>query len=125
MAEIGDVLGNYQVVYRTTADSLRNTEIMDLIRHSGRKTLLISGVATELAVQLPALSGTDLGLRTFVVIDACGGVSERTERAALGRIEQAGGGLVSVITLAGELAGEFTEPAAQDLVPLIFEMATV
>jgi nicotinamidase-related amidase len=123
MPEIGEILGGYQVVYRSTADSLRNGEILDVIRQSGRKTLLISGVATELAVQLPALSGIALGLRTFVVLDACGGVSERTEAAALSRIEQAGGGLVSVITLAGELAGDFMEPAAQDLIPLIFDMA--
>jgi nicotinamidase-related amidase len=122
--EIGEVLGDYQVVYRTTADALRNTDIVDAIRQSGRKTLLVAGVATELAVQLPALSAGALGWRSFVVIDACGGVSDRTEKAALSRIEQHGGALVSVMTLAGGLAGEFSSLAAQSLIPLIFEMAT-
>ena len=71
------------------------------------------------------MTGADLGYRTFVVVDACGGVSERTEQAAFDRIQENGGGLVSVMTLAGELAGDFRTPEAAALVPIIFEMAAV
>ncbi|MBW4595659.1 MAG: isochorismatase family protein [Brasilonema angustatum HA4187-MV1] len=124
MPEIAQVLGNLPVIYRTTADSMLNEEIVGAIKASGRQTILISGVATELAVQLPALSGVDMGYRTFVVVDACGGMSERTENAALSRIERNGGNLVSVLTLAGELAGDFRTEVAQALTPIIFEMAT-
>ena len=124
LSEIGDELGEIQIYYRSTADSFLNAEIAAAIAATGRKTLLISGVATELAVQLPALTGTDLGYRTFVVVDACGGTSERTEQAALSRITGHGGGLVPVITLAGELAGDFREPKGQSAVGIIFAMAT-
>jgi hypothetical protein len=58
-----------------------------------------------------------------VVVDACGGMSERTELAALSRVENNGGNLVSVMTLAGELAGNFMESPAQALIPIVFEMA--
>jgi nicotinamidase-related amidase len=122
--EINQALGDLPIMYRTTADALLNDAIAAAIKASGRRTILISGVATELAVQLPALSGVDLGYRTFVVVDACGGVSERTEQAALARIQQNGGGLVSVMTLAGELAGDFRSAETSGLVPIIFEMAT-
>ncbi len=97
--------------------------VRNAIKQSGRKTLLISGVATELAVQLPAVTAADYGLRAFVVQDACGGTSERTEQAALTRIGHAGGSTVSVLTLAGELAGDFRTPAAQQAIGVIFEMA--
>lgn len=123
MPEIAEALGEITVIHRTTADAMLNESIGAAIAATGRRTILISGVATELAVQLPAISAVDLGYRTFVVLDACGGVSERTEQAAISRIESSGGWLVSVITLAGELAGEFTSPEAQALVPVIFEMA--
>jgi len=124
MPEISQVLGDLPTIYRTTADSMLNDDIVAAIKASGRSTILISGVATELAVQLPALSGVDMGYRTFVVVDACGGTSEKTEQAALSRIERNGGNLVSVLTLAGEMAGDFRDAEAQALISIAFEMAT-
>jgi nicotinamidase-related amidase len=123
LPEIAQELGELPTHFRTTADSFRNEAILQAVEASGRKTILISGVATELAVQLPALTGIDLGFRTFVVIDACGGTSARTEQAALQRIVGHGGSTVSVITLAGELAGDFGQPEAQAAIGIIFAMA--
>ena len=121
--EIGEELGDLPTHYRTTADSFLNEKIASTIKASGRKTILIAGVATELAVQLPALTGVDLGYRTFVVIDACGGTTERSEQAALSRIASHGGSTVPIITLAGELAGDFQEPKAQAAIGILFSMA--
>jgi len=109
--------------YRTTADSFENQSIKQTIEATGRKTLLTAGVATELAVQLPALSASDLGYRVFIVIDAVAGISERTEDAALRRITQAGASTVSIATLSGELAGDFSQPTAQQAIGILFEMA--
>jgi len=123
LPELAAELGPVPIHYRSTADSLLNDDIASTIASSGRRTLLLSGVATELAVQLPALTGIDLGYRTFVVIDACAGTSERTENAALQRITQHGGATVSVLTLAGELAGDLRQPRAQQAVGILFAMA--
>jgi hypothetical protein len=123
LPEIGEELGELPVHYRTTADSFLNETIREAVRDSSRKTILIAGVATELAVQLPALSGVDLGYRTLVVIDACGSINTRTEQAALHRIVQNGGSVVSVLTLAGELAGDFGQPTGQQAIGVIFSMA--
>lgn len=121
--EIGDGLGSLPTHHRTTCDSFLNGDIRSAIESTGRRTLLISGVATELAVQLPALTAADLGYKVHVVIDACGGMSERTEEAALLRMMHAGVTPASVITLAGELAGELTTPKAQEAVGILFSMA--
>lgn len=121
--EIAHALGELPTHHRTTCDSFLNSDIADAIKASGRKTLLISGVATELAVQLPALTATDLGYRVYVVLDACGGMSERTEQAALLRITQAGATAVSVMALAGEIAGDFRESKAQQAIGILYEMA--
>jgi nicotinamidase-related amidase len=125
MPEIEQGCGQTKVHLRTTADSLRNSAIAEEIRSSRRKTILLSGVATELAVQLPALTGIDFGYRTLVVVDACGGTSERTEDAALRRIVAHGGSTVSIVTLAGEMAGDFREPKAQQAIEILFSMARV
>ncbi len=125
LAEIEQALGSYPVHYRTTCDSFRNAGIVEAIRATGRKTLLIAGVATELAVQLPALTATAQGYRVFVVLDACGGVDERSEDAALRRIAQAGASTVSVFTLAGELIEDLQQPPAEQAVGVLYGMAQV
>ena len=124
LPEIRESIGEYSLQYRNTCDSFQNDNVRSLIDASGRRTLLISGVATELAVQLPAISARDAGYRTFVVVDACGGMTDRTEQAALSRIHQAGGSSISVMTLAGEIAGDLRQPRAQQAVGILFEMAT-
>jgi len=121
--QIGEILGELPTHHRTTCDSFLNKEIVGAIEATGRKTLLISGVATELAVQLPALTASDHGYRVYVVLDACGGMSERTEQAALLRMAKAGATTVSVMTLAGELAGDFREARAQQAIGILYEMA--
>jgi nicotinamidase-related amidase len=121
--QIAEGLGALPTHHRTTCDSFLNQEIVSAIKNTGRKTLLISGVATELAVQLPALTASDQGYHVYVVMDACGGMSERTEQAALLRMAKAGATTVSVMTLAGEFAGDFREPKAQQAIGILYEMA--
>jgi nicotinamidase-related amidase len=123
LSEIAEGLGSIPTHHRTTCDSFLNEEIVSAIKATGRKTLLLSGVATELAVQLPALTASDLGYNVYVVMDACGGMSERTEQAAVLRMAKAGATTVSVMTLAGELAGDLREPKAQQAIGILYEMA--
>lgn len=122
--EIAEGTGKCPVQPRTTADSFRNDAIVAAVKATKRQTLLISGVSSEVAVQLPALTAADMGYRVFVVADACGGMSERTEQAAFQRIGNAGGALVCVMTLAGELAGDFRTAQAQSAIGVLYEMAT-
>jgi nicotinamidase-related amidase len=121
--EIAEGIGAYSVYQRTTADSFRNAEIVAAVQAMGRKTVLISGVSTEVAVQLPALTAASMGYRVFIVADACSGMSERTEQAAIQRIIMTGGTTVSVMTLAGELAGDFRTAEAQAAIGILYQMA--
>ena len=122
--QLADGIGAYSVHERTTADSFRNEVIVAAVKATGRQTLLISGVSSEVAVQLPALSAADFGYRVFIVVDACGGMGERTEQAAFDRIIRAGGNTVSIMGLAGELAGDFRSAEAQAAIGILYEMAT-
>lgn len=121
--EIAAGLGDLPVHIRTTADSFRNEGIVAAIKATGRRTLLISGVSTELAVQLPALTASDHGFKVFIAMDACGGMGERTEQAALSRMNRAGATAIPVMTLAGEIAGDFRDPKAQQAVAILFDLA--
>jgi len=123
IGEIEEGLGALPTHHRTTCDLFLNEEMVAAIEATGRKSLLISGVATELAVQLPVLTACDQGYRVYVVLDACGGISERTEQAALLRMTQAGATTVPVMTLAGEIAGDFRDAKAQQAIGILYEMA--
>lgn len=111
------------IFVRTTPNSMNDPAIRSAIETSRRKVLIISGVATEVAVQLPALTAAAEGYQVHVIVDACGGVSERTEDAALRRLAQGGVKISSVLSLIGELAGNFTEPKGQQAIGVLFELA--
>jgi hypothetical protein len=63
------------------------------------------------------------GLDVQVVIDACSGLSPRTEDAALRRLVQAGVVTTSVASVAGQLAGDFTQPKGSTALGVLYEMA--
>ncbi len=61
-------------------------------------------------MQRAALGGKARGFDTQVVFDACNGVSERSENAAIHRMTQAGVVLTSVPAVVGELAFDRSDP---------------
>ena len=74
----------------------------------GRQHLVIAGFATE-AVVLHAVKGAiAAGYQVYVPVDACGGMSSRTEDAVFRQIEAAGGVTTSVVTLVTALAPDFS-----------------
>ncbi len=122
MPEIGKALGDYAIHYRTSADSLENADIKAAIESTGRKTLLIGGTITEIAVQMAALSGLALGYRVFVVVEAVAGASPRTEEAAFHRLLQAGAATTSATALCLEIAGDFQQPKAEQAMKILGEL---
>jgi hypothetical protein len=81
--EITVVLGKLPLNTRNVTDALRDAVAGKAIRATGRTTLLIAGVATEVVVQHSALSAQALGYDVQVVIDACGGLASRTVNGGL------------------------------------------
>ena len=90
MTEITDALGNITEHTRGTADAFDDVGSRQAIMATGRKTLLIAGVSTEIIVQHSALSALKQGFSVQVVVDACAGLGERTEDAAFRRMTEAG-----------------------------------
>jgi nicotinamidase-related amidase len=121
--EIGQVLGAFRPQVRTTTDAFTHAPTREAIERTGRKTLLVSGVATEVIVQHSCLSAAARGYAVQLVVDACGGISPRTEDAALRRLVAAGVVPTSLVSLAGQLAGDFTRPKGAQALGIVFQMA--
>lgn len=119
-SRLADAVGNsVPMRRRNRPDSLAEPEIAAAIETTGRKTLLIAGIVTEIAVERVALSALDKGYRPQVVLDACNGKSERSEQAAILRMTQAGVEMTSVPTILGELIRDFSDPQTERAFPLL------
>jgi nicotinamidase-related amidase len=106
---------------RMVTSAFEDEATANAIAALGRKTLMLSGVASEIVVQRTALDGIARGYTVFVAVDACGGVSPRTEDAAWRRIVQAGGITTSVTTFAAELAGNFATEVGGKTLAIMYE----
>lgn len=85
---------------------------------------MIAGVATEIIVQHSALSGAARGFNVQIAVDACGGLSSRTEEAAFRRLTQAGIVMTSIASIAGQLAGDFSQPGGAAVLEILYQMAS-
>ena len=119
---VREALGDTQVHLRATTDSFDDPALRGAIEATGRRTVLIAGILTEIAVQRAALGGKERGYETRVVLDACNGASERSEDAAVHRMNQAGVILSSVPAVIGELAVDFSDTRTQKLFGLFAQL---
>ncbi len=121
-SEIVETVPTAPIFTRSTTDSFANDAIRTALERTGRRTLMISGVLTEVAVQMPAISAVAAGYDVFVVLDACAGAYKRSEEAALQRMGLAGIAMTSLPGLIGELAGDFTQASGQAAVAALYSL---
>ena len=114
IAEIQEVLGHLPTYDRTTINSWEDVEFRKAVEATGRRKLIMTALWTEACLAFPALDAMKEGYEVYVVADAVGGTSKAAHEAALRRIEQAGGKLISKTQLYCELQRDWNR---QDTVP--------
>lgn len=113
------VLDKFPTYDRTTINSWEDVEFRQAVEATGRRKLIMTALWTEACLTFPALDALKEGYEVYVVADAVGGTSLVAHEAALRRIEQAGGKLISVPQLFCELQRDWnrqqTVPAFMNL----------
>ncbi len=104
---------------RQTTNSFDDAAIRSAIDSTGRSTILIAGIITEIAAQRAALGAKERGYEAQLVLDASNGASERSEKASVHRMVQTGVTVTSVPAIIGELAVDFSDPRALEAVGLL------
>lgn len=97
--QLRKVLQDYPTYDRTTINSWEDVEFQAAVKATGRKKLIMTALWTEACLTFPALDAINEGFEVYVIADAVGGTSVAAHEAALRRIEQAGGKLISVVQL--------------------------
>jgi nicotinamidase-related amidase len=101
--QLRKVLGALPTCDRTSINSWEDVEFRQAVEKTGRKKLIMTALWTEACLTFPALDALREGYEVYVVVDAVGGTSVAAHEAALRRIEQAGGRMISVPQLFCEL----------------------
>ena len=111
ISQVGKVLREYPTYDRTTINSWEDVEFRQAVEKTGRKKLIMTALWTEACLTFPALDALREGYEVYVPIDAVGGTSVAAHEAALRRIEQAGGQMISVPQLFCELQRDWQRSA--------------
>ena len=120
MTEVLAPLSNPAPRPRTLTTAFADAALVQALKETHRRVLVLSGVATEIVVQRTAIDALHAGYTVHVAVDACGGIDARTEAAAWRRIAAEGGVTTSVTTFAAELAGDFTSELGAATLGIIY-----
>jgi nicotinamidase-related amidase len=90
---------------------------------TGRKQLVMAAVTTDICLVFPAISAVEEGFEVQAVMDASGSPFDISEDVARRRMERAGVWLTATNTMIAELVRDWSTPAGQELVQLLFASA--
>lgn len=100
--QITDVFPDQEVIDRTTLNTWEDKKVVDLVKATGRKQLIIAGLYTEICVAMPVIHALGEGWDVTVITDACGGVSVEAHERAVQRMIAAGANVMTWLALASE-----------------------
>jgi len=111
--------GFAQEKLRASASPFFDEATKNLLAQPKRKVLIIGGFATEAVVLHAVLDARAQAYEVLVPVDVCGGLSERTEQAALRQITDAGAITNLVVSIATKLAPDFTTDLGKELFNIV------
>jgi nicotinamidase-related amidase len=100
--QITDVFPGQEVIDRTLINTWEDPKVVDVVRATGRKQLVLAGLWTEVCVAMPAIQAAGEGWDVTVVTDASGGVSIEAHQVAVQRMIAAGVNMMTWMALAAE-----------------------
>ena len=100
--QITEVFPGQEVIDRTFINTWQDPKVVDVIKATGRKQLIIAGLWTEVCVAMPVIQALGEGWDVTVVTDASGGVSVESHEVAIQRMIAAGANVMTWMAVAGE-----------------------
>lgn len=100
--QITRVFPDQEVIDRTFINTWEDKKVVDAVKATGRKQLIIAGLWTEVCVAMPAIQAAGEGWDVTVVTDASGGVSVEAHQIAVQRMIAAGVNMMTWLAVAAE-----------------------
>ncbi|MEV7655148.1 hydrolase [Streptomyces anulatus] len=116
---IQDVFPEQKPIDRTFINTWQDRRVVDAVKATGRKKLILAGLWTEICLAMPAIQAVGEGFEVYAVTDASGGVSAEAHDMAVRRMVQAGVVPITWLAVMGEWqrdwAREETIPGAAEV----------
>ena len=100
--QITDVFPGEPVIDRTFINTWEDPKVVDAVKATGRRQLIIAGLWTEVCVAMPAIQALGEGWDVTIVTDASGGVSLEAHEVAVQRMIAAGANPMTWLAVAAE-----------------------
>ena len=100
--QITDVFPGQDVIDRTFVNTWEDKTVVDAVKATGRKQLIIAGLWTEVCVAMPTIQALGEGWDVTVVTDASGGMSVESHQVAIQRMIAAGANVMTWLAVASE-----------------------
>jgi nicotinamidase-related amidase len=100
--QITSVFPDQAVIDRTFINTWEDQKVVDAVKATGRKQLIIAGLWTEVCVAMPAIQAAGEGWDVTVITDASGGTSAEAHQVAIQRMIAAGVNMMTWMALAAE-----------------------
>lgn len=100
--QITEVFPDQEVIDRTLINTWQDPKVVDAVKATGRKQLIIAGLWTEVCVAMPVIQALGEGWDVTIVTDACGGVSTESHEVAIQRMIGAGANVMTWLAVAAE-----------------------
>lgn len=100
--QITDVFPGQEVIDRTFINTWEDRKVVDAVKATSRKQLIIAGLWTEVCVAMPVIQALGEGWDVTVVTDASGGISVEAHEVAIQRMIAAGANVMTWLAVMAE-----------------------
>jgi len=111
--ELAEALPGVERIERTTVNAWDERRVVDAVRATGRKKLIVTGISTDVCLAFPAISAIADGYNSYAVIDASGGFTQTQVDMGVARMLQAGVIPVGYSNVAVEMLADNAAPEAE------------
>jgi len=121
-----DVFPDQKPIDRTFINTWEDPRIVDWVRKTGRKKIVMAALWTEICLAMPAIQALGDGYEVFIVTDASGGVSVEAHEMAIHRMIRAGAIPITWMVFGAELQRDWARTnTAPALAQMLVEHAGV
>ncbi len=124
--QLQDVFPEQKPINRTFINTWQDERVVDWVKKSGRKKIIMAALWTEICLAMPAIHALGEGYEVYIVTDASGGVSVEAHEMAIMRMVHAGAVPLTWGGLSAELQRDWARTATVPaLAPLLIEHSGV
>ena len=106
-----DVFPDQKPINRTFINTWEDSRVVDAVKKTGRKKLIMAALWTEICLAMPAIHALGEGYEVYIVTDASGGVTAEVHEMAVRRMVQAGAVPMTWLAVQAELQRDWAREA--------------